>query len=118
MSLEECYVKLGGDYEEVLARLFSEDMVRQFLKKFLSDGTYRLLLEKLSSEDYPEAFRAAHTLKGVCENLGLSDLCKSSSVLTEALRAGERPENLDVLIAQVCTDYEQAASAIQMLTGC
>lgn len=93
MSQEECYVKLGGDYEEVLARLFSEDMVRQFLKKFLSDGTYRLLLEKLSSEDYPEAFRAAHTLKGVCENL-------------------------DVLIAQVCTDYEQAASAIQMLTGC
>ncbi|MCJ7834538.1 Hpt domain-containing protein [Cuneatibacter sp. NSJ-177] len=89
MSLKECYVKLGGDYEEVLARLFSEDMVRRFLKKFLSDGTYRLLLEKLSSEDYPEAFRA-----------------------------GERPENLDVLIAQVCTDYEQAASAIQMLTGC
>ena len=74
------------------------------------------MLEKLSSEDYPEAFRAAHTLKGVCENLGLSDLCKSSSVLTEALRAGERPENLDVLKAQVCTDYEQAVSAIQMLS--
>lgn len=48
MSLKECYVKLGGDYEEVLARLFSEDMVMRFLKKFLSDGTYRLLLETLS----------------------------------------------------------------------
>jgi hypothetical protein len=67
MSLKECYVKLGGDYE------------------------------------------------GVCENLGLSDLCKSSSMLTEALRAGERPENLAVLKAQICTDYEQAISAIQMM---
>ena len=116
MDLKECYVKLGGDYDEVLARLYSEDMIRRFLIKFLSDGTYDLLTEQLLLENYLEAFRAAHTLKGVCENLGLSDLCKSSSMLTEALRAGERPENLAVLKAQVCADYERAASAIQMLS--
>lgn len=115
MDLKECYVKLGGDYDEVLARLYSEDMIRRFLIKFLSDGTYDLLTEQLLLENYLEAFRAAHTLKGVCENLGLSDLCKSSSMLTEALRAGVRPENLTVLKAQVCADYEQAVSAIQMI---
>ena len=115
MNLKECYVMLGGDYDEVLARLYSEDMIRRFLNKFLNDGTYRLLLEQLSLENYLEAFRAAHTLKGICDNLGLSDLCKSSSMLTEALRSGNHPENLPVLKTQVCTDYVEAVSAIQMI---
>lgn len=115
MSLKECYIKLGGDYDEVLARLYSEDMIRRFLTKFLSDGTYHILLEKLASEDYPEAFRAAHTLKGICENLGFSNLCQSSSMLTEALRAGDYSEKLAALKEQVCADYEQAVSAIQAL---
>ena len=69
MNLKECYRKLGGDYDEVLTRLYSEDMIRRFLIKFLNDGTYKLLLEKLEAQDYQEAFRAAHTLKGVCDNL-------------------------------------------------
>ena len=47
MNLKECYKKLGGDYDEVLTRLYSEDMIRRFLIKFLNDGTYKLLLEKL-----------------------------------------------------------------------
>ncbi len=115
MDLKECYLKLGGNYEEVLARLYSEAMIRRFLTKFLSDGSYRLLLEQLSAKQYPEAFRAAHTLKGVCENLGLSNLCRSSGMLTEALRAGTRPENLAILQAQVCSDYEQAVLAIRAL---
>ena len=44
MNLKECYRKLGGDYDEVLTRLYSEDMIRRFLIKFLNDGTYKLLL--------------------------------------------------------------------------
>ena len=31
MNLKECYKKLGGDYDEVLTRLYSEDMIRKFL---------------------------------------------------------------------------------------
>ena len=34
MNLKECYKKLGGDYDEVLTRLYSEDMIRRFLIKF------------------------------------------------------------------------------------
>ena len=115
MNLKECYRKLGGDYDEVLTRLYSEDMIRRFLIKFLNDGTYKLLLEKLEAQDYQEAFRAAHTLKGVCDNLGLSNLRKCRSMLTEALRTGNPSEDLVVLKNQVCIDYEQAVSAIQAL---
>ena len=30
--------------------LYSEDMIRRFLIKFLNDGTYKLLLEKLEAQ--------------------------------------------------------------------
>ena len=115
MSLKDCFSALGGDYEEVLARLYSEDLIRKFLLKFLNDGTYNLLIEMLSVGNYQEAFHAAHTLKGLCENLGLTNLYQSSSKLTEALRANDRSKNIDVLKAQVSVDYRQAVDAIQAL---
>lgn len=33
-----------------------------------------------------DAFRAAHTIKGICQNLSLTALLKAASELTEALR--------------------------------
>jgi len=35
-----------------------------------------------------EAFRAAHTLKGVCQNLGFTNLYQPTCDLTEVLRTG------------------------------
>ena len=37
MSLTECYIALGGSYEEVLSRLSSERLVNKFVLKFLTD---------------------------------------------------------------------------------
>ena len=31
MNLKDCYRKLGGDYDDVLTRLYSEDMIRKCL---------------------------------------------------------------------------------------
>ena len=31
MNLKDCYRKLGGDYDDVLTRLYSEDIIRKFL---------------------------------------------------------------------------------------
>ena len=31
MNLKDCYRKLGGDYDDVLTRLYSEDTIRKFL---------------------------------------------------------------------------------------
>ena len=66
MSLTECYIALGGSYEEVLSRLSSERLVNKFVLKFLTDPSYDLLVRSMESKDWPEAFRAAHTIKGVC----------------------------------------------------
>lgn len=112
MTLQECYAALGGDYEEVLSRLRSENLVRKFLLKFPDDPSYNLLETSLAAEDWPEAFRGAHTIKGVCQNLSFTTLYRSSAQLCDALRGGGPLQSPD-LARQVSADYEATVSAIQ-----
>ena len=86
MTLEQVYAAIGGDYKGVMERLPSADFVRRFALKFLQDDSFRNLKKALEEKDAPTAFRAAHTLKGVCQNLGFDALYVPSSALTEALR--------------------------------
>ena len=86
MTIQECYTALEGDYEEVLSRLYSEALVKKFVGKFLADQSFQQLESSLNAEDYDEAFRAAHTLKGVAQNLSFTKLYHSSHEITEALR--------------------------------
>lgn len=114
MTLKECYAALGGDYDEAMGRLRSEKLVQKFVLKFLNDGSYGLLCGSLASGDRDEAFRAAHTIKGVCANLAFNALLESSEALTEALRDGKPPQlGEDELVARVKADYERTAQAIR-----
>ena len=112
MTLKECYAALGGDYAGVMGRLPSEKFVQKFVRKFVNDGSYDLLLRSLEAEDYAEAFRAAHTIKGVCQNLDFTTLYRSSSALSEALRNGFSPE-APALAEQVKADYQKTIGAIR-----
>lgn len=111
MTIQECYTALEGDYQEVLSRLYSDALVQKFVVKFLSDQSYQLLESSLNEKKYEEAFRAAHTLKGVTQNLSFTKLYKSSCDITEALRV----KNYDLavqLLPKVTADYTQTAAAI------
>ena len=112
MTLQECYAAMGGNYDEVLGRLRSDRLIQKFVLKSVDDGSYQLLLDSMSSQNYEEAFRAAHTIKGVCQNLGLTRLLNSSSQLSEALRHGYTPE-ADGLAEQVGRDYQDTVGAIR-----
>lgn len=114
MTLKECYALFEGDYDDVIARLGSETLVKRFVFKFLDDSSYDTLLKSLEAEDYKEAFRAAHTIKGICQNLSFTKLFESSNRLTDALRPEEKCDVTD-LIEQVKNDYEQTSSAIKAL---
>lgn len=111
MTLQDCYNALGGDYQETVARMCSERLVQRFVIKFLDDGSYDLLARSLADKNYEEAFRAAHTIKGVCLNLGFTRLQASSSELTEALRAGHH-EEAERLFPTVAADYKVTIDAI------
>lgn len=114
MTLKEFYAATGGDYEDVLARLMNEQLVKKFLFKFLDDGNYETLMTSLKTGDYPTAFRAAHTIKGVCQNLSFNVLLQSSSALTEALRNG-RQEEYEELSEQVKKDYAKTVLYLKEL---
>lgn len=115
MTLKECYAALGGDYDEVMGRLRSERLVQKFMLKFPGDGSYRLLCDSLAAGDRKEAFRAAHTIKGVCANLAFNDLLASSEALTEALRDGRPPQpGEETLIQRVREDYERVIEAVRV----
>ena len=74
MTIQECYAALEGDYQEVLDRLYSDALIQKFVGKFLTDQSYQLLENSLNAQNYEEAFRAAHTLKGVTQNLSFTKL--------------------------------------------
>lgn len=118
MTVKECYDKIGADYESVMGRLRKDERIQKFLLKFLDDKSYELLCSSIEANDMNEAFRAAHTIKGVCQNLSLDPLYESASVLAERLRNGqEYAEDVDVLVEQVKKDYACTIDAIKELAG-
>ena len=112
MTLRECYAALGGDYDDALGRLRSERLVNKFVLRFLDDKSCDLLCASMEAKNYEEAFRAAHTIKGICANLSFTVLGKSSSELSEALRYGYTP-GADALAEQVKEDCRRTAAAIR-----
>lgn len=113
MTLQECYAAMGGDYNDAISRLRSDRLVQKFVLKFANDGSYDLLCQSIDEKNYPEAFRAAHTIKGVCQNLSLTKLQASSSALAETLRDGSWKEEAVGLLEQVKADYQETISAIR-----
>ena len=112
MTLQECYAAMGADYDEVMGRLRSERLVQKFVLKFPADGSFALLESSLAQGDIQEAFRAAHTIKGMCQNLSFTVLAQSSSELTEDLRAGGS-DRTQALFQQVREDYNRTVESIQ-----
>lgn len=111
MTTKESYEKMGASYENVLGRLGSEKMVNMFAKKFLKDGSFESLKAAIANKDAGEAFRAAHTLKGVCLNLGFDNLFTVSSDLTEKLRGGVF-DGAEELFTKVAEQYNVTIAAI------
>ncbi len=89
MDVRECYSRIKGNYEEILGRMRNEERVKKFLRLFLKDGSYERLCAAMEAGDCSEAFLAAHSLKGVSQNLAFTDLFASVEDLTERLRAGQ-----------------------------
>lgn len=114
MTIQQCYAQMGSDYDEVLKRLYSEAMIRKFVLLFLKDDSFHNLETTLAQGDVKEAFRASHTLKGVCQNLGFSNLYEPVYELTETLRAGTL-EGTKEQFAKVAEQYHKTVDAINAL---
>ncbi len=116
MTIKECYAELGGDYESVLGRLRSDERIIRFLTRVPSDPCFAELEAAMSAGDAQAAFRAAHTLKGICLNLSLDKLFVSSNALTDALRGKDEITNeAKAFYENVSIDYKNTVLVISKL---
>ena len=92
----------------------SEAMVKRFALKFLDDPSYRNLVKAVEEQNAEEAFRAAHTLKGICLNLGLVRLYKVSACLTERFR-GVEFNGYEDAYEKVQQEYQNTINAIRTI---
>ncbi|EGA93479.1 hypothetical protein HMPREF9474_02576 [ [[Clostridium] symbiosum WAL-14163] len=112
MNLKDCYLKFGGDFDEVLGRLRREQTVRKFVFKFLDDKSFSLFEASMVKKDYSEALRAVHTLKGICQNLSFTRLFESSSLTTTALKQNDWNKAVDMM-PQLSNDYYEIVDIIR-----
>lgn len=114
MDIRECYHKLDGDFENAMRRLGSENFIRRFTIRFLSDPSFQMIKDGISAGDAELAFRGAHTLKGVCANLDFTRLQELSAQLTEVLRE-RKLEGYEEIFSAVERQYQQTVAAIKEL---
>ena len=111
MAIEELYEAIGSDYNEVIGRLRSEEMIKKFVSVFPSDENYKNFSAAYKNGDFEAAFRAVHTLKGLSLNLGFDKLAKACIPLTEALRGGKN-EVTPKMLTDLNTAYNELTEVI------
>jgi hypothetical protein len=89
MNVKKCYEMMNGDYEDVKGRFLTDARIRRFALLFLNDCSMEGLRAAMLEKDCEKGFQAAHTLKGVCLNLGLTGLYVPVMKITEMLRDGD-----------------------------
>lgn len=111
MTIKDVYDIIHEDYQDVYDRFQMERMIQKYVLKFIEDPNFSLLKQGLECCDEQEAFRAGHTLKGVCANMGFLKLQKLSSQITELLRQHEI-ENAKRLFPDLEKEYELIRTTI------
>ena len=105
---------MPGGYQEQ-----SEGRIRTKTGIKVDDSTgmlreYGIQFRRCIGQNAEEAFRAAHTLKGICLNLGLDRLYRVSACLTERLR-GKEFDGYEEAYDEVQQEYRNTVDIIRTM---
>lgn len=114
MVLKKFYEQIGGGYDRALSRFPNEQMLEKFVLKYKADPTCVQLKQALNAGDTKAAFLAAHTLKGVAQNLGFERLAAAASVVTEQLR-GDNGHAEKGSVSAVYAAHDEIIAAIKQI---
>lgn len=110
---EKIFAEAGIDVKGLVQRFMgNEALAKKFLIKFLEDKSFIRLKEAIENGNSEEAFKEAHTLKGVAGNLGLNALYECANCMTENLRGGDM-STAGEDYAQMEQTYLKAIKAIE-----
>ena len=103
-GFKEIFEAYGGDYGITMARFINnEEMYMKFLDKFFEDDS-----TALEGNDLKGAFEAAHTLKGVAGNMGLTPLFDKVCAIVEPLRICKEEAAYADLYQEIKSEFERA----------
>ena len=103
----------GIDVAQALERVMgNEALLERLLGKFLDAPQYHALCAALERGDPEQAAAAAHTMKGMCGNLSMTELFQLFSAQVETLRGGDLVAGREMM-AQITPAYERATAAIR-----
>ncbi len=111
----------GLDTEDGLRRVRGKQKIYlDILHKFVDTQAANIdkLQQAMEAGDLAEAERVAHTLKGVCGNIGANAaLCQSAAQLEAAARAGAPLEQLRPLFEQLRKRFRELVDNIRQALG-
>lgn len=100
-EIENELIMSGANVAEAIERFAgNQEMFESFLIKFSDDTNYDSYEKELAQKNYLEAFKYAHTFKGVAGNLSLCSLYNAMVPIVESLRKSEAPQMHQVEIAR------------------
>lgn len=112
MKLRELEQYIEIDVESSIARFAGMEMMYvKYLKKLPEDQTFEELTAAVDRDDRKEIEVKAHTLKGICGNLGLNGLYQKSDALVKAVREG-RTQEIRPLYGEIKTLMEETVRAL------
>ncbi len=93
-ALTDRLTAYGCNIDEAMGRfLNNEAFYAKCYGKFIEDKSFARLGETLQAGDVRASFEAAHDLKGISANMGITPVLDLVVVLVEELRAGRMPDN-------------------------
>ena len=110
--LEERLQAVGVDTTTAIARFAGNAALYvKFLSKFPPDPNFADLESALGEHDAQKALICAHTLKGVCGNLGMDALFLDLSEMVSLFR-DDAPERAETLFPRIAENYAAVCTAI------
>lgn len=116
-SFKESFEAYGADYRTTMERFMgNENMYLRLLDMLFQDENMNKLGNALKAEDMTAAFEAAHTLKGVVGNLGLTPLYEAVCAIVEPLRF-RKACNYAAMYQDIKSEFEKVDVLRENLKG-
>ena len=107
---------VGVDVNDLMERLMGNmTLISRFFKRFPDDASYERMVAGIEKGDVEEAFRGAHSLKGVCANLSMKRFLTVLNPLVDKLREGQL-DGVQVMLSSVDEEYRKIVTMIQDIT--
>lgn len=117
-NFKETFEAYGADYALTMERFMgNEAMYLRLLDMLFKDDNLQKLSAALEQGDLAAAFAAAHTLKGVVGNMGLTPLYDAICIILEPLRIKEAREDYPQLLQAVQIEFQKAEQLQARLKG-